>query len=374
MQRLALLALSALGWGAGASGDVVQTLGGRLEGKVAFAAEGLQVAGKPVAWGDVLFVIRDHDTRSIRLPQAVRLTSGEVWLAHVTSLAAGKLKARPLLFGERELDVALVGALDLLPDLGPPAADDKPSTLYREKGEPIPGQLLWVDESRLAIDSPLGVLTLQREGMARYLFKPAAAMAQPAKEDELSLVDGTTLRGRARPLKDGVELDHSVLGKVSVPGRALRAVLRHPPAAAYLAELAPAAVNATPLIARAVPPEVLEYPTRGDAPAWPGELMAVRAIRIQPKCAVRYRLPKLGARLALAATLAPVEEMRGVAKVRFVAAGRSLLERDVGPASNGEAVSLELPPDAELGIEVDFGPATLFPCAVLLGDPVVVGR
>ncbi|HUT32410.1 MAG TPA: hypothetical protein VNE39_02930 [Planctomycetota bacterium] len=372
MRRLWFVVL-ALVAACAARADMVTTPGGRVEGKVAFTAEGLQVAGKPVAWGDTLFVIRDQQGRSIRSPEALRMASGEVWFAHVAGLSAGRLKARIPLLGERELDAAAIGAVDFLPDLSPPEPGDKPGTLYREKGEPVPGQLLWIDGQRLAIDSPLGVLTLSRDGLARYLFKAGASPAAAA--DEVSLLDGSTLRGQAKPVKDGLELDHAVLGKVAIPGRMVRSVLRHPAGVAWLGELAPARVNAVPLVVKGAPPETLDYPTLGGTRVWPGELLAIRGIRIQPKCTVTYRLPKLpGQRLVFAATVGPVEGMRGDVRLRLTAAGKTLVERDLGPAAQREAVTAEVPRNAELAVEVDFGPNLRFPCGVILGDPMVVGR
>jgi len=373
MQRRWLLAL-ALAAAAAARAGVVQTLGGRLEGKVTLGGGMLRVAGKPVPWGEVLFVIRDSRTRSVRPPQAVRLASGEVWLGHVAGLSAGKLKARFTLFGQRELPLAALRAIDLAPALPPPRPGDKPATLYREQGEPVPGQLLWIDERRLAIDSPLGVLTLPRRGLARYLFTRRSKPA-PADADEVSLVDGSTLLGAAKPARDGLAVEHPLLGSVAVPERMVRSVLRRPAAAAYLAESPPATVNAVPLVARGAPPEAVEYLTQGGSRAWPGRLVAIRAIRIQPKCTATWRVPKLpGQRLVLTAAIGPVEGMRGDAKLRLAAAGRTVLERDIGPGSKREAVRCELPPNAELGVEVDFGPAIRFPCGVVIGDPVVVAR
>lgn len=371
MRRLCLLALAACV----ARADVVQMPGGRIEGKVAFAPDTLQVAGKSLPWGDVLFVIRDPEGRSIRPPEALRTTRGEVWHAHLASLAAGRLKARLPLLGERELDVAEVQAVDFLPDFAPPEPGDKPGTLYRQKGEPVPGRLMWIDGQRLAIDSPLGVLTLAREGLARYLFTAAPKLPPAPKGDEVSLLDGTTLRGEARPAKDALELDHPLLGKVAIPGRLVRSVLRRPPGVAWLGEIAPARVNAAPLIVRGVPPEAIEYPAIGGSRAWPGELLAIRGIRMLPKCTATYRLPVLpGQGLAFAATLWPIEGMRGEVKLRLLAAGKTLAESGVGPSARPQPLAAEVPRGAELAIEVDFGPELLFPCGVLLGDPMVVGR
>lgn len=354
--------------------DVVQTSTARIEGKLALADGTLQAAGKPIAWSDVLFVIRESDARSIRPPEALWTPSGEVWLCHVASLTAGKLRARLPLLGERELDASALRALDFLPTLPPPEPADKPGTLYRVKGEPVPGRLMWVEEQRLAIDSPLGVLTLSREGLARYLFT-SGPKPSPGTEDEVSLVDGSVLRGRAMPGKGALELEHAILGRLSVPERLLRSILRRPASAVYVAEQAPARVDAVPLVAKGKPPEALAYLTHGDSRAWPGVLMAIRAVRIEPKCSASWRLPRIqGQRPRLLATVAPIEGMRGDVKLRLLAAGKTLLERELGPASKREAVAVELPLDAELAVEVDFGPALRFPCGVVLGDPVVVGQ
>lgn len=368
--------LLALGlWAAPVQADAVQTLGGRLEGKVHLRAGSCEIGGKTAAWNDLLYVIMDHSTRSIRPPQAVRLASGEVWLADVVALSARKLKARSVLFGEREIDAGTVRSLDFLSDLAAPAPGDKPGTLYREKGEPIPGALLWIDDQRLAIDSPLGVLTLPREGTARYLFQTGPAVAPPAKDEEIGLVDGTVLRGKAAPVQDALEVEHAVLGKLTIPAAAVRSVLRHVPAAAYLAELPMQSVDAVPLVASPALPETLEYPTRGDSRAWPGPLACLRGICIQPKTVVKYRLPKAaGPTATLFATLGPVDEARGDVKVRIASGDKALVERDLSPAAKPEALSLPVPSGGELTIEVDFGPRIAFPCGVVLGDPLVVLR
>jgi len=356
-----------------AGGDVVQTTQARLEGPVRFAKDSVQVGGTAVPWDQVLTVLRDPGERSIRLPQALRLTNGELWLMRLQGFAAGKFKGRFMIFGEKTLDAALVQAVDFLPDLAPPAPELKPGALYREKGEPIPGALLWIDEDRLAIDSPLGVLTLQREGTTRYLLKESPKRGAPAAGDEITLADGSLFRGTAKAVKDGVELEHSVLGTLTVAPQALRSVLRRPATAAYLADLAPHAVEGVPLVAHPAAPETVAYPEREKGRAWPGELCCLRGIRIEPKTRVRYRLPATGGRkLVFRTTLSPFDDSRGDVRVRIVAGGKPLLERDLAPGAKAEAASLDVPMGAELAVDVDFGPRIRFPCGVLLADPHVV--
>ena len=42
--------------------------------------------------------------------------------------------------------------------------------------------------------------------------------------------------------------------------------------------------------------------------------------------------------------------------------------------SEPASLSLELPPSADLAIEVDFGKRIRFPCGVVICDPLVVAR
>ena len=352
----------------------MQTAGARVEGAIRFAADRLDVGGKPVAWEQVLYFTRGPQNRSIRPPQALRLTTGEVWFLRVLGSSARAIKVRSPLFGEQEIDKGIVRSVDFVPDLEPPDARDKAGSLYREKGEPIPGPLLWIDADRLAIDSPLGVLTLAREGTVRYLFSGAPSTPTPAKDDEVSLFDGTTLRGKASLANDAIELEHPALGKLTLPAGAVRSVLRHGPAAAFLAEMAPHTVNAVPLVANAPRPEFVEYPTLGHSRGWPGELECLRGVRIEPKTAITWRLPKVqGQKTRFIATLGPLEGQRGDVVVR-IASGAAKLERTLGPAAKPEQVTLDVPAGGELVVEVDFGPRIVFPCGLLLGDPIVVGR
>lgn len=356
-----------------ARADVVQARGARLEGGLGFADGQLAVAGKPVAWKDVLYVIRAQRTRSIRAPEALRMTSGELWFVDLQSLSGKTLKVRFMLSGAREIDLKLVHAIDFLPGLEPPRPEDKVGALHREKGEPIPGSLLWIDSDRLAIDSPLGVLTLDRSGSSRYLF--GNKLAPSGDSHEVSLVDGTTLRGKVAPVKGGVEIEHAVLGKLVIPERALRSVLRRVDGAVSLAAIAPRSVKAVPLVASGVAPEVVRYAESGGTPAWPGGLECLRGIRIQPKTTVTYRLPGQGGRKAvLMTTLSPVGRARGDVQVRFAAGGKAILERKLGPEHKSETLALDVPAGADLAVEVDFGPRIAFPCGVMLGDPHVVLR
>ena len=354
-----------------ARADVAQALQGRLEGHVRFLADHLTVGDKSVRWEDLLYVVQEPAGRWLGAPQAVRLTNGEVWGADILGLSAKKLQLRFALFGKREIDPGLVAALDFLPRL-PADGALKAKTLYREEGEPIPGQLLWVDERRIAIDSPLGVLTVPRQGVSRYVFSRGLPLGPKPNEDEVGLVDGTRLRGTLKPGARLVELEHAVLGKLSIPEQAVQFIRRHPPSALYLAEVAFQSVDAAPLVSQPVPPEKVEY----EPGAGPEGAQCPRGLRIWPKCTVRYGLARpAGQKLAFRAAVGPVDGARGDVRVRISAAGKALFEKDFAPEDKAEALSLDVPQGDQLAIEVDFGARMRFPCGIALGEPhLVFGR
>ena len=344
-----------------AHAGLVHTRSGRVEGAVAFRNGRVEVAGKAVAWDDVLIAVRETPGRRLSAGDVVTLRSGEAWVVDVLALVAGRLKVRFPVFGEREVEIARIATLDFVPGLAPPTRQ-RTGTLYREKGEPVPGKLLWLDAQNLAIDSPLGVIEFARRDALRYVFangKPASA----PRHGEAGLVDGSILHGKLTPAKDGFELDHAVLGKLMVPGDALRSILRHSDRVAYLAEMEPK-IDAKPLVAQAVAPKPLAYP--GVETPW------LKGVEIAPKTSLRYRLPVAGAR-RFRATPRPLPGIRGDLRLRVLAGGKTLLDQELTADGAWSAIDLDVP-GADLTIEVDFGTRIRFPCGVTLCDPHVVSR
>jgi len=362
---LACLALPAC---VAARADVVHALGGRLEGRVRCRAERLEVGGKAVGWGDLLFFVRDVERRGAGTLATVRLKRGEAWRVEALGLAGSALKVRFPLFGERRVELAQLASLDIVPDLPPPTGL-RPLTLYREQGEPIPGKLLWLDRARLGIDSPLGVLEVPRRSALRYVLAHAPAPSPQAADDEVGLLDGTVLRGRLKPVHSGLELEHPLLGRLALPAAAVRSVLRHRPGVVYLAEAEPRAVEASPLVAAGEPPHTVVYPRADGGAPW------LKGVRVAPTTALRYRLPpNAGKKRVFRAALAPLAEGRGDVRLRVAAGGRALLEKELSPGGEWPAVSVEVPAGDELIVEVSFGTRLRFPCGLTLCDPHLVVR
>jgi len=353
-----------------AHAGVVQTLDGRLEGDVTFADGRLDVGGKAAPWDAVVYAMPRGRARSVSGSGAVRLVSGEVWQADIVSVTAKRLAVRLALFGKRELDLGQVTGLDFVPGLG--RTDGlQAGALFREKGEPVPGTLLWVDETRLALDSSLGVLTVPRDGVLRYLFAAPSAKAPDAGTDEVGLVDGSILRGKAQPAPGGLKLEHPVLGSVSIDGAMIRFVARRGGRAVDLVSVRPESVAAPGLLGATAPEPTVGYCRTGDEAQGCGDCLA--AITIQPKTVVRYKLetvaPKGG---QFVARVVPVEGAKSSVRVKVAAGGKTLLERDVAPGAEALAVKVDVPAGGTLDFEVDYGPQLLFPCGVRFEDPMLI--
>ncbi|MFP4056523.1 MAG: hypothetical protein ACLF0G_06620 [Candidatus Brocadiia bacterium] len=349
-----------------AAGDVVHTLGRRLEGRLAFRQGAVEVADQRVGWDDVVLVLRQDRRRTLPAPHVVRLTRGEAWAAEIRELSGEALHVHLSLVGDRELELADVAALEFRPHLSR-RLELRSGTLYRQAGEPIPGSLLWMEPQRLAIDSPLGVLTIQREGLLAYRFDRRAERAED--EDEVRLLDGTVLRCKATPGDNRLELDHPVLGHLAVPADAVRWVVRAHPQVRHVAGPSAWRVRTFPLIVQpAPPPEPVALPGP-QAPA------CLRGLRVEPRTVLRCTPPGGGGQPALfRARVAPLEGARGDAVLRLSAGGERLAEKTLGPDAGWERLRVELEGGKELTVEVDFGLRLRFPCGVVLGDPHFVSR
>jgi hypothetical protein len=353
-----------------AHAGIVQTLDGRLEGNVTFADGRLDVGGKAAPWEALVYAMPHGRAGGAGSSGAVRLASGEVWQAEIVSVTAKRLAVRLALFGKKELDLAQVTALDFVPGLG--RADGlQAGSLYREKGEPVPGALLWVDETRLALDSPLGVLTVPRDSVLRYVLAAPSAKAPEAGDDEIGLVDGSILRGHAKLTPGGLKLEHPVLGNVSIDGAMVWFVARRGKRIVDIAGLRPESVTAPGLLAAASPMATVGFCRTDDQGRNCGHCLT--AITIQPKTVLRYKLdavaPKGG---QLVAMLAPMEGAKSPVHVKVVAGGKAILERDVAPGAEALAVKVDVPAGGTLDFDVDYGPQPLFPCGVRFEDPVLI--
>ena len=345
----------------------INTRAGRMTGAVRFEDGRLRVGDTAVGWEQVVSIAGLPRARTVPPPHAVRLTSGDVFRGRIESLSGGKLKVRLAMFGPREIDVKHVASLDFAADLPSPRASAK-HTLLRAGQEPMPGALLWIDDRQLAVDGPLGVLRLPREGTTRYVFAPTGD-APLVDCDEVHLVDGSVLRGGCKPVKGGLQLEHPLLGKLPVPAAALRAAVRCDGTVTFLTEHSPAAATTTSLLGG----KTLARVERLGAGSVAARSMGfVRALCIEPRTTVRYALPKRASAVTLRARVEPAAGSRGDVTLRITAGERTLLLRKIAARGKQDSLTVALPADGVITIEVDFLDHVRLPAGVILVDPILL--
>ncbi len=347
-----------------AHAGVVQTRTERLAGALSFTESGVKIGDKSVPWNEASIVL-PGTLPTIGDSSVVHLATGELWAVDVRKMMGKKLHVQSSLLGERDLDLAAIRAIDFLSGMSLSDKSD-PATLYRDSGEPLPGTVLWIDPTRLAIDSPLGALTLSREGILRYVFKadPKAAPASTALLDEVRLTDGSLFKGTATSAKDSINLDHPLLGKITIPAKAIRSIIRHPAGVTYITSFPSDSLKLTPLIAPAISAGRVQPPN---------DQLAATAIPLEPNTTIHYKLPAHTSALSFHCGLVPAPNSRGTIHFTLEASAKSLFDGVIKPGDAPQSVRVELPEGDELTLTVAFSKTVSFPCSVVLLDPLLTG-
>lgn len=363
--RVAVAILMMLAFAAGAhAGVVIGVDGQRLQGAVQLMADGAcKVADKTVPLTQALIVVANEDLQTLPAANALRLLDGQAMFGQVLAMS-GKKVTFEFLGRRHELDVDRLWAIDL--SAGVADGFSAAKTLYRQKDEPLPGTLLWIDAGRLAVDSPLGVLTLSRKGMSRYVFAAPQSLPLAEGEDEVRLIDHSILRGHLSGGTGGLELTHPLLGKLTLPASAITAIRRRPAGVAYPGEGQPEAKTSSLLSGVKTSPAAVSAGAVCDGPLL-GRCAA--QLRIEPQTVARYTLASPADQGGtLQATLAPSADLAGPVVLRLKANSQAVVEKKVSPDQKPEELSVPWPAASELVIEVDFDGQILLPAAVLLGD------
>jgi hypothetical protein len=363
LRTLAILLVAGVPLQAG----IVQTLSARLEGKVLLEKDAVSIGGKTIAWADVLYLLPDSRPSVVR-SQRVHLRNGESWAADILRLSDGNLEVRSDLFGVKKLDLALVAELQFVSQASA-ETERKTGVLYRVKGEAIPGKLLALTRDKITIDSAVGELDLPREGLSSFRFAAARSIVEQGM-DEVALADGSLFYGKLSLEAEGTKLEHPALGRIKLSTNVVRSVVRHLPQMFDLLQLPPRLLQSTPVL----PPE--------KSPGEPFRIISglnvpspvfIKGLLIEPKTVVVWKLPgKNGAKGKLRALVAAVAGEKGDVRLTIRTADKVLLERDLGPTTKADMISLDVQAGQELQIAVEFGELLRFPCAAVLGDPHII--
>ncbi len=375
-RTLPLLLAAAVAGAATPGTGIVESPAGRMTGSLHCTAGTVTVGETAVPLDEIIFAVHDPGVRTIGGSHVVRLTNGEIWSAEVLSLAAGKLTVRFDLFGEATVGVDRISFIDFTAarSLDPDLAE---GTLYRQTGEPIPGEVLWIDARQIAMDSPLGVVKLKRDGARSYVFTKTETLPPVAvsagEEDEIRLVDGSVLRGRLSLGPQGIALEHRAIGTMTIPESAWRSFSRRRAAYCFMTELRPASVTAYGLVLEKPPGSPLTY-RRGDE-LKVGPPGFFKAMVIRPKSVIRYHLPLAGARSAtLRGSVGAARGCRGDVRVRITTTEGTVFEKELAAGAAPVPMAVELGGARELTVHVDFGARIGFPCEAIFVDPMVIAE
>lgn len=334
----------------------------RAVGELRFEEDALQVGSKRIAWDRLMTLALENPRQTLVHPDVVHLAGGERWQGRVTSFDERTLKIEVPELGEVELPVDALVAVDFQPDLAWPPA--RPGALERREGGPVPSKLLWIDGDELAVDSPLGVLTLPRRTARRYAFDRDEAESERPTADELVLIGGSVMRGRVTAGPEAVQVEHDLLGEVELAWSLVRTLRRRSASRVYLADLEPADRQAEPLLTDALPIDVFHRPLKlaGVLDGWV----------LQPRLAVSYDLPSDGGPGWLRGVIEPVPRARGTAVLRVRAGDDVVWEGKVEPDDEPQTLNVDLGTATRLSLEVDYDEPIRFPLGVHLLDPLVM--
>jgi len=349
---------------------VLVTRSARREGAIALRDGTLRVEGQAVPLDDLLMLGLRSPGWTLPPPNTVRLRNGEVWRCRIDSVSQEGLEIASAMLGRHRVPLRSVERIEFAPG-APPERQPPPGSLFRAKGEPLRGQLLWVDAEQLAVDTngPLGVLTLSRESIAGYRFRPPpppqTAAARRRDGHEVALIDGNILHGRVAVMKDGFRLKHAVFGELALRPGGVRSVVRQAEGVIYLGDLSPVEASLTPLVTARAAGKAVRVIEPGGTHA--PRFGFIRGVCIAGGGTVRYRAP-LSRPARFAAVVAPMGDARGAVRLRVLFGERLVVEKRLAPGGAAVEVAGEVRPGEQVTFEVQFTAPVRLPAGAVVCD------
>ena len=335
------------------------TLSGDQSGALSIANDRIRVSNRTVEIKDLLQAVCTNESKQPKTSSAVRLVDGQVWFCNVLELKDGKLGIQNPVFGTRSIPMKAIASIEFQPGK---TRGGNPGTLYRKKGEPIPGKLVWIRKKDVAIDCALGVVPVPRGSITRLVLASVAPRVG-ASGDAVRLVDGNLLHGRLSAADNRLVLKQATLGELKLTWEQIRSI-RRDAGVIWLDRLPGTIVER---VGPVLPPPVPELIS-----AERGLFLA--AIRMMPRTTTRFTLPAGKGNRVLRATLAPLPGARAAVRVRVKTGTQLLWEKQLEPGSDPIAVNVDLRSAPTATIEVDFGKRIAFPCGVDWRDAHVITK
>lgn len=342
---------------------VVQAVSGRFSGTVKVADGKMTVGGRELNLEDTLYLTMRTQDASGLPTNALRMASGEYWRVDILGLSdQAVIVLNPTMRRERRVPLESILALEFAP--ARTTGDmDQPGTMYRTRGAPLPGSLLWIKDSDVTVQSLLGAIPLPRSSLVCYVLKQPGAESGVAL-DALRLTDGGLYYGLLGLKGDLFTLKNSVAGTIKVRPDQIRYYSRCSSRIRWLNAL-PGKFEPGPApLGRPAAPELIAHWTEGGAAA------SAQTLRLQPASAVSYAVPATN-NWVFQATMAPRASNAGDVLLQIRVDNKDVVQRTLVPGSKPEAVELPLPPGKELKIVTAYGDRLAFPAEVDLCDPIV---
>jgi len=322
---------------------VVRTLSGVMKGEFALRGDQLTVGGKVVPLQTLLSLSNAGAGSGSAAGWGIRLRNGELWPGQVKSYADDAVELESI-FGVRKVKLSEISSLIF--DAKLPVVDETPDTLYRLRGDPIPGKLVWIKSKDLAVRCLLGILPVPREQLARFVVQPVNATAGSGLV-EFGLADGSILYFKTLKVKNGrFQMQHPVLGEFKLGLNRIAYLRRRTSDTVWLA--GPTRTKAVGIIGAGVKPVLRDAGQAG------GQVFQ-QALRLSALSSATYDLPaafRQGA--TLRGTLMPLSNSRAKLHVSLQAAGKTVWQTKLEPGSDPVEVNLRLPPCKEFSIVVAY--------------------
>ncbi len=336
----------------------------RLDGEVKFVNNGVSVGEKLVTWDDTLIVINTTPQARNIGNNALQFKNGEIRTGLIESMKGGMVQFTSPALGQHKIPVGKLRSLDFQPGLSP-VVQSEPNVLYRLRGNPSPGALLSVDDKKITAETALGSLTFERALIERYVFESTPTKTTGTFH-AVGLADGSILHGTTTVQNSALMITHAVVGEIQLGNQAWVWACRYSPSLAHLADIVPASIKSSPLILHLPLPPKVEHGRSGLSV---GHRDFVRRIHIQPKTSITYKT-KAGEFIS---TLSLAPGARSPAVVRFRSGGKILKEYVLKPTGETSIpVRFPMSSGADFVVEVDFEKTMIFPCGVVMDDPIII--
>ena len=322
---------------------VVRTLSGIMKGQLVLRGDQLTVGGKAVPLQALLSLSNVGAGSGSTASWGIRLRNGELWPGQVKGYADDAVELESS-FGVRKVKLSDISSLIFGGNV--PVVDEAPDTLYRLRGDPIPGKLVWIKHKDIAVRCLLGILPVPREQLARFVVQPVNATVGSGLV-EFGLVDGSILYSKTLKIKNGrFQMQHPVLGELKLGLNSIVYLRRRTSDTVWLAE--PTRTKAVGLVGAGVKPVLRDAGQAG------GQVFQ-QALRLAALSSATYDLPAAFRQgTMLRGTLMPLSNSRAKLQVSLQAAGKTVWQTKLEPGSDPVEVNLRLPPCKDFSIVVAY--------------------